>query len=155
MHIYVMNHFISNIFQKPLHCVYFFSSFGMSGTENVTGDDQKKLDVLANDLFINMLKSSYLTCLLVSEENDHAIVVEPDKKVWYIYLFIMPPIFQPKLMFWFFAYICIHHHKPWDWVRKLSLQWKRESMRITCGLPSMICIMASGFILHVLWMFQR
>lgn len=53
----------------------------MSGTENVTGDDQKKLDVLANDLFINMLKSSYLTCLLVSEENDHAIVVEPDKAV--------------------------------------------------------------------------
>ena len=71
----------------------------MSGTENVTGDDQKKLDVLANDLFINMLKSSYLTCLLVSEENDHAIVVEPDKKVWYNYLFIMPAIFQPKLMF--------------------------------------------------------
>ncbi|XP_022333994.2 fructose-1,6-bisphosphatase 1-like [Crassostrea virginica] len=61
--------------------------FGMSGTENVTGDDQKKLDVLANDLFINMLKSSYLTCLLVSEENDHAIVVEPDKKGKYIVTF--------------------------------------------------------------------
>ncbi|XP_061164012.1 fructose-1,6-bisphosphatase 1-like [Saccostrea echinata] len=61
--------------------------FGMSGTENVSGDDQKKLDVLANDLFINMLKSSYLTCLLVSEENDHAIVVEPEKKGKYIVTF--------------------------------------------------------------------
>ena len=29
------------------------------GVANVQGEDQKKLDVLANDLFINMLKSSY------------------------------------------------------------------------------------------------
>lgn len=61
--------------------------FGMSGTENVTGDDQKKLDVLANDLFINMLKSSYLTCLLVSEENENAIVVETEKSGKYIVTF--------------------------------------------------------------------
>lgn len=40
----------------------------------------KKLDVLANDLFINMLKSSYSTCLLVSEENEHVIHVEDDKR---------------------------------------------------------------------------
>lgn len=69
------------IFQVfSMSCALFFS-FGMSGTENVTGDDQKKLDVLANDLFINMLKSSYLTCLLVSEENENAIVVETEKSV--------------------------------------------------------------------------
>lgn len=29
------------------------------GSQNVGGDDQKKLDVLSNDLFINMLKSSF------------------------------------------------------------------------------------------------
>ena len=29
------------------------------GVANVQGEDQKKLDVLANDLFINMLKSSF------------------------------------------------------------------------------------------------
>ena len=40
----------------------------------------KKLDVLANDLFINMLKSSYSTCLLISEENETVIQVEDDKK---------------------------------------------------------------------------
>ncbi|KAK3098681.1 hypothetical protein FSP39_021929 [Pinctada imbricata] len=61
--------------------------YGISGTQNVTGDEQKKLDVLANDLFINMLKSSYLTCLLVSEENDQAIVVETDKQGKYIVAF--------------------------------------------------------------------
>ncbi|XP_060576803.1 fructose-1,6-bisphosphatase 1-like, partial [Ruditapes philippinarum] len=43
--------------------------YGISGVTNVTGDEQKKLDVLANDLFINMFKSSFLTCLMVSEEN--------------------------------------------------------------------------------------
>ena len=29
------------------------------GGINVQGEDQKKLDVIANELFINMLKSSY------------------------------------------------------------------------------------------------
>lgn len=29
------------------------------GETNVQGEDQKKLDVIANDLFINMLKSSF------------------------------------------------------------------------------------------------
>eukprot|EP00116_Pleurobrachia_bachei_P006816 sb/3467078/ len=33
--------------------------YGISGDTNTTGDEQKKLDVLANDLFINLLKSSY------------------------------------------------------------------------------------------------
>ena len=36
----------------------------------------KKLDVLSNELFINMLKSSYTCCLLVSEENETVIEVE-------------------------------------------------------------------------------
>lgn len=36
----------------------------------------KKLDVLANDLFINMLSSSFSTSLLVSEENESVIQVE-------------------------------------------------------------------------------
>ena len=39
----------------------------------------KKLDVLSNDLFINMLKSSYTTCLLVSEENETVIEVETER----------------------------------------------------------------------------
>jgi hypothetical protein len=62
-----------------------FFRFGISGTANTSGDEQKKLDVLANDLFINMLKSSYLTCLLVSEENDATIVVEPERQVKQFY----------------------------------------------------------------------
>ena len=41
--------------------------FGAAGDTNVQGEEVKKLDVLANDLFINMLRSSYASCLLVSE----------------------------------------------------------------------------------------
>ena len=33
--------------------------FGVAGEVNVQGEDVKKLDVLSNELFINMLKSSY------------------------------------------------------------------------------------------------
>ena len=33
----------------------------------IQGEEVKKLDVLANDLFINMLRSSYASCLLISE----------------------------------------------------------------------------------------
>lgn len=29
---------------------------GLQGTSNVTGDEQKKLDVISNDIFINSLK---------------------------------------------------------------------------------------------------
>ncbi|KAF2354234.1 Fructose-1-6-bisphosphatase class 1 [Trinorchestia longiramus] len=50
--------------------------YGMAGDVNVQGEEVKKLDVLANDLFINMLKASFSTCLLVSEENETAIEVD-------------------------------------------------------------------------------
>lgn len=41
----------------------------------------KKLDVLSNDMVINMIKSSFSSCVLVSEEDEKAIIVEPDKRV--------------------------------------------------------------------------
>lgn len=47
----------------------------------MTGDQVKKLDVLSNDLVINMIKSSFTSCVLVSEEDEKAIIVEPDKRV--------------------------------------------------------------------------
>lgn len=47
----------------------------------------KKLDVLSNELFINMLTSSFTTCVLVSEENQHAIEVETEKRGKYIVCF--------------------------------------------------------------------
>lgn len=49
--------------------------FGVAGNTNVQGEEVKKLDILANELFINMLSSSYTTTLLVSEENTSVIEV--------------------------------------------------------------------------------
>uniref|UniRef100_A0A3Q2Z0X4 Fructose-1,6-bisphosphatase 1 n=1 Tax=Hippocampus comes TaxID=109280 RepID=A0A3Q2Z0X4_HIPCM len=61
--------------------------FGIAGSTNVTGDQVKKLDILSNDLVINMIKSSFTSCVLVSEENDKAIIVEPDTRGKYIVCF--------------------------------------------------------------------
>ncbi|RVE67713.1 hypothetical protein OJAV_G00084510, partial [Oryzias javanicus] len=61
--------------------------YGIAGSTNVTGDQVKKLDILSNDLVINMIKSSFTSCVLVSEENDKAIIVEPDKRGKYIVCF--------------------------------------------------------------------
>merc|ERR1719440_1154467 len=43
--------------------------FGMAGDQNSSGDDQKKLDVLSNDIFINALVKSGSCAVLVSEEH--------------------------------------------------------------------------------------
>jgi len=60
---------------------------GISGETNVQGEVVKKLDVLSNELFINMLQSSYTTCLLVSEENSSIIEIDEDKQGKYIVCF--------------------------------------------------------------------
>jgi len=61
--------------------------YGVAGATNSTGDEQKKLDVLANDLFINMLRSSFTTCMLVSEENTNAIEIDLEHQGKYVVCF--------------------------------------------------------------------
>lgn len=61
--------------------------YGLAGEINSSGEDQKKLDVLSNEMFINMIKSSYSSCILVSEENEQAIIVEKEKRGKYICTF--------------------------------------------------------------------
>ncbi|TEY76079.1 hypothetical protein BOTCAL_0061g00390 [Botryotinia calthae] len=46
---------------------------GLAGSSNTTGDDQKKLDVIGNDLFIAAMKSYGKCAVLVSEEEEEAI----------------------------------------------------------------------------------
>lgn len=61
--------------------------FGAANVVNVQGEDVKRLDVLSNELFINMLKSSYSTCMMISEENEDVIRVDSDKTGKYIVAF--------------------------------------------------------------------
>ncbi|XP_043834133.1 fructose-1,6-bisphosphatase 1-like [Dromiciops gliroides] len=54
--------------------------YGIADPTNVTDEQVKKLDVFSNEVIINMLRSSFATCVLVSEENVHAIIIEPEKR---------------------------------------------------------------------------
>ncbi|GMN54916.1 hypothetical protein TIFTF001_024035 [Ficus carica] len=60
---------------------------GLAGNSNVQGEEQKKLDVLSNEVFVKALISSGRTCILVSEENEEAIFVEPSKRGRYVVVF--------------------------------------------------------------------
>ncbi|OJJ49454.1 hypothetical protein ASPZODRAFT_14170 [Penicilliopsis zonata CBS 506.65] len=47
---------------------------GLAGSSNTTGDDQKKLDVIGNDVFISAMRGSGKCRILVSEEEEEVIV---------------------------------------------------------------------------------
>ncbi len=49
---------------------------GYEGTQNVQGEDQKKLDVFANDQFIKALKHGGQCCAIASEENDELVTYD-------------------------------------------------------------------------------
>ena len=60
---------------------------GKVGVTNVQGEDVAKLDVLANDMFVNMLRSSFEVALMISEENEAAIEVDLKHQGCYIVCF--------------------------------------------------------------------
>ena len=49
---------------------------GAIGTENVQGEEQQKLDVIANDIFIDTLTQREIVCGIGSEENDDFIEIK-------------------------------------------------------------------------------
>ncbi|KAI9733551.1 MAG: Fructose-1,6-bisphosphatase [Cirrosporium novae-zelandiae] len=55
---------------------------GLAGSSNTTGDDQKKLDVIGNDLFVAAMRSSGKVRMLVSEEEEKTIYFDeyPDAR---------------------------------------------------------------------------
>merc|ERR1712127_187160 len=52
-----------------------------------SGDDQKKLDVLSNDIFVSALVNSGACSVLVSEENEEPIIVPKEKAGRFIIAF--------------------------------------------------------------------
>lgn len=50
--------------------------YGLAGQENATGDDVKKLDVIANTVWVDCLKGSGVCCLLVSEEEEEPLIID-------------------------------------------------------------------------------
>ncbi len=51
------------------------------------GEEQKKLDVLSNDIMVNSLRASRKTAVLISEEIDEAIIIEDEYKGKYCVVF--------------------------------------------------------------------
>ncbi|KAI9825410.1 MAG: Fructose-1,6-bisphosphatase [Thelocarpon impressellum] len=56
---------------------------GLAGSSNTTGDDQKKLDVIGNDLFVAAMRNSGKCRILVSEEEEDAIVFDENPHARY------------------------------------------------------------------------
>jgi len=49
---------------------------GVAGTQNASGDEVKKLDLVSNEVMINALRASRALSVMVSEENPRALIVE-------------------------------------------------------------------------------
>jgi len=60
---------------------------GAAGTANVQGEDQKKLDIISNDIMVDALKKCGKTAVLISEEIDDPIIVEEKSRGRYCVVF--------------------------------------------------------------------
>lgn len=60
---------------------------GLANSSNVQGEEQKKLDVIANEIFVNALRSSNKVAVMVSEEDEEAIFVETQHRGKYCVVF--------------------------------------------------------------------
>lgn len=60
---------------------------GLAGEQNVQGEDQKKLDVVSNEVFSNCLRSSGRTGVIASEEEDTPVAVEETYSGEYVVVF--------------------------------------------------------------------
>ncbi|CAG9460919.1 unnamed protein product [Pedinophyceae sp. YPF-701] len=60
---------------------------GVAGATNVQGEDQKKLDVISNEVFSNCLRSCGKTGVLASEEEDEPVFVEETTSGNYVVVF--------------------------------------------------------------------
>jgi len=52
--------------------------YGLAGTENATGDDVKKLDIIADNIWIECLTRSGVCALLVSEEQEEPLIIQDE-----------------------------------------------------------------------------
>lgn len=73
--------FISSKVRKAGIANLYGSNTGSSGsTTNMTGDVQKKLDVICNDVFINTLRNSKRVLAILSEEENDPIFIDEQGK---------------------------------------------------------------------------
>lgn len=67
---------VANAIKKAGPC----DLYGLAGQENSTGDEVKKLDVIANTVFVECLQASNVCCVLVSEEEEEPLIIKDKDK---------------------------------------------------------------------------
>lgn len=65
---------------------------GASGAENVQGEQQQKLDVFANEKFINALAARGVACGIASEEEDNYVTFDAGHNKDALYVVLMDPL---------------------------------------------------------------
>ena len=68
----------ARIINRELNHLGLLDIGGAFGTENVQGEEQQKLDVVANTRFKRALSNSSEICALISEEEEEVVVLNPD-----------------------------------------------------------------------------
>lgn len=82
----------AKIVNKKVNKAGLVDILGEAGDINVQGEEQKKLDVFANDQFIATLRSSGECCGIASEENQEIITFDDDLARDGNYIFCMDPL---------------------------------------------------------------
>lgn len=87
-----LSHFLSLCFLRLPSATHILTSsldysIGLAGDTNVQGEEQKKLDVLSNDIMVNSLRASGKTAVLVSEELEEAIIIDEKHRGKYCVVF--------------------------------------------------------------------
>ncbi len=84
--------FAARIVNREVNKAGLVDILGEMGTENVQGESQKKLDVFANDQFINSIHSCSEVCAIASEENESFIFFDDEMARQGKYVFLMDPL---------------------------------------------------------------
>jgi fructose-1,6-bisphosphatase I len=82
----------SKIVSKKIRKAGLVDLLGESGKINVQGEDQQKLDVFADEVFISALKASGEVCGLATEENQEIITFDTNMSKDAKYIFLMDPL---------------------------------------------------------------
>ena len=65
---------------------------GVAGSDNASGDDVQKLDIFANEVFIDCLKNGGECCGIASEELEEFVQLDPVKNKDAQYVVVMDPL---------------------------------------------------------------
>lgn len=82
----------AKIVNKKVNKAGLVDILGESGTVNIQGEDQKKLDVFADDQFIGALKASGECCGIATEENNEVVTFDTDLSKDGKYIVCMDPL---------------------------------------------------------------